>query len=118
MRAAIRETFAGVDVGIRELTLDEIRGWLAEVEAKMDAPPAVEAGSIRHTFSLMFDDIDIDDLLLLTDLTLDKLPGIAPSAIEAIYERAKAVNRRFFVMRGQLMALGMALVDQSLAKSG
>lgn len=114
MRAVIRETFGGVEVGIRELTLDEIRSWLAEVEAKMDAPPAVDAGSIRHTFSLMFEDIDIDDLLLLTDLPIDALPGIEPSAIEAIYERAKAVNRRFFVMRGRLMALG----NQILATSG
>jgi len=114
MAARISKDFDGISVAFRELTLDEIRDWLAEIEAKAGATADDSVRvNIDSTYLLVFDGQQIDDILFLTDLTADRLGGLRPSSIDAIHEQAKALNARFFAMRDRLIAMGAAVLEKS-----
>lgn len=113
MRAEIRDTYGDLSVLFRELTLGEIRQWVATVAANA-AAESDKSGSNGVVDTLLFDEFSTSDIVLLTDLTDDDLANMAPSEIDAIYQRCKVVNARFFAMRDRLSEIGRAAMDQAI----
>ncbi len=101
MRAVTTIQVLGRDVSIKELTVAEIRqwlaeGWLSDIESSIDPVDVV-----------LFDGWSIPELRRLTDLSVEEIDRATPSELEAVWEKAKGVNRIFFQMR-----------DERLAKAG
>lgn len=116
MRAEIRETFAERSVLFKELTLAEIRQWLALVTADAAAAATTEnagfsAPAVDVATSQLFEDFDVADLVMLTDLVDDDLGDFTPAELAAIHARCKTVNARFFAMRERLVAIGQAAME-------
>lgn len=113
MRAEIRDTFGGRDVLFKELTLKEIRQWVASVTADAEAAKNSDLPglAVDVATTLLFDDFDVGDIVLLTDLVDDDLGSFTPEELAAIHARCKTVNARFFVMRDRLVEIGRAAAD-------
>jgi len=92
-------------VQIKELTLAEIRAWLAD-QGEGDVVDA-----------MLFDDCSLRDLTRLTDLQAAALEELAPSEIEELVNAAREVNWRFFAMREKIVALGRDILAQQAAPS-
>lgn len=104
MRVEKKEEIGGVPVVFRELTVGEIRQWIATV--------AVDAGgSMDGVGDLLFEDFSLLDIALLTDLKGEDIDRLAPSEIEEIFARCKAYNPRFFVLRDRLAKIGDAALS-------
>lgn len=95
----------GRDVTVKELTVGEIRAWLAAAAA---GAPDGDVVSVA-----LFEEVTLDDLLRMTDITADEIAGAAPSELAELREAVKAVNRDFFSLRSRLERLGeMALAAE------
>lgn len=94
MQVERQETVCGLDIIFRELTVAEIREWMAG--------GAVEGAPQDVVGTLLFDDFDLADITLLTNLSTDQLDGLAPSEVDEVFARCRAYNARFFVMRDRL----------------
>lgn len=93
---------------VKELTVGEIRSWLL---SKTVAGDLVD--------SMLFDEISLSDIPVLTTLTDDELTGLAPSEIDSLLPQLKEVNARFFMMREKVVALGrQVLAVQPKNESG
>lgn len=98
----IREiSLDGRAVQVREMTVGEIRRWLAS---------KTEAGDLVD--SLIFEEIALSDLSFLTDLPADVVDGLAPSEIRRVIDAAREVNPDFFAMRERTVALGQRLLAE------
>ncbi len=91
----------GRDVKVKELTVAEIRQWLAEAQAVGDG------GSPDVLSMLLFDELSLDELQKFTDLTPDEISDAAPSVLYEVKEFIKKVNSHFFVLRTRLMEIGI-----------
>jgi hypothetical protein len=101
MRVEKTITAMGRDVKVRELTVAEIRQWLAEAQTMGD-------GDSPDVLSmLLFDELSLDELQKFTDLTPDEISEAAPSVLYEVKEFVKEVNSHFFVLRTRLMAVGI-----------
>lgn len=87
---------AGRSVRLRELTVADIRAWLAAVETR-----AAESDLVGLT---LFADMALDDLVRMTDLTADDLEAMTPSALAEVAAAVREVNAGFFAMRGRWIA--------------
>ncbi len=91
----------GRDVKVRELTVAEIREWLAKAQvSEGDGSPDV-------VNMLLFKDLSLDELQEFTDVTPEEISGATPSQLEEVKEFCKKVNSHFFVLRTQLMEIGL-----------
>ena len=110
MRAEIRDTFGGRSILFKELTLAEIRQWVSAVTADAEAAQNADFRALTSDVatSLLFEDFDVGDIVILTDLVDDDLSAFTPDELAAIHARCKTVNARFFVMRGRLVEIGRA----------
>lgn len=104
MAARVEQTVpaCGRDVRVRELTVAEIRQWLAELSA-----PKAEA-EVDVVDQLLFEDVTVSEIGRMTDLSAEELAGATPSELDAIRARCREVNRHFFVLRDRLQTVGMA----------
>lgn len=82
-------------VVVRELTVGEIRAWLAD---------KVQPGDLID--SMLIEDISLSDLLILSDLTSAEIEDMTPGEIDLVIGVAKEINATFFVMRGKMLELG------------
>jgi hypothetical protein len=87
-------------VVVRELSVSEVRDWVAEAEAgaKLDA--------LR---SLVFDDCSLDDLARMCDFTADQMEQFGPSELDPLREKCKALNPHFFKVREALVGVSRAI---------
>lgn len=91
---------------MRELTVAEIRAWIADPTADVEAHDAVALA--------LLEDVTFGDLKRMTDLTDEEMANAVPSDLEAVRERCKEVNRSFFALRERLAMAGeKALVGKS-----
>lgn len=93
MRAHVTKEVGGREVAILELTVGEIRqwlaeGWLADIESMVDPVDAA-----------LFADFTIPDLLRLTDLKRADIDAARPAELAELWARVKEVNADFFQMR-------------------
>lgn len=91
----------GREVKVIELTVSEIRGWLAEVGAKKEG--------IDIADQLLFEDVALSELQKMTDLTAAEIDGAPPSELRTILAKCREVNSDFFALRSRLMAVGQKL---------
>lgn len=82
-------------VVVRELTVGEIRAWLADKE---------QPGNLVD--SMLIEDISLSDLLILSDLTMADIEDMTPGEIDLVIGIAKEINVTFFAMRGKILELG------------
>ncbi|OQA32881.1 MAG: hypothetical protein BWY57_01608 [Betaproteobacteria bacterium ADurb.Bin341] len=86
----------GRQVKVRELTVGEIRTWLAAL--------GTQETSIADVVDLaLFEDATLADLRLMTDVSDDEIATAAPSELAALLTEARAVNAHFFGLRERLL---------------
>ncbi|MBW7901266.1 MAG: hypothetical protein H3C26_07305 [Rhodocyclaceae bacterium] len=92
----------GRDVQVKELTVSEIRQWLAD----LSAPKAEAEADVVD--QLLFEGAAISEIGRMSDLTTAELASARPSELEAILARCREVNSHFFALRARLQTLGVA----------
>lgn len=95
-------SYEGKEITVRELTVGEIRAWLAEAEA-------ADAKDVDVVGALLFDDLDLADLARMTDISLQDMDALPLSVINQIKGAAKTLNPNFFALRGKIMVAGQRL---------
>ena len=96
----------GKAIQVREMTVGDIRAWLASKETLGDVVD-----------SLLFEEVALSDLPFLTTLTDADVDAMTPSEVEKVLVVAKEVNAIFFAMRERTAALGRRiLADQDAPK--
>lgn len=83
-------------VTVKELTLSEIRGWLAEGE---------RSGERDVVDALLLDDCPLDDLLRFCSATPDELDRLTQSELRELVAEVKELNPDFFGLRSKLLRL-------------
>lgn len=101
MRVIREIDLGGRAVQVKEMTVGEIRAWLASKETVGDVVD-----------SLLFEDIALSDLPFMTDLANADIDGLTPSDVEKVLGVAKEVNAAFFVMRERTAALGRKILAE------
>lgn len=97
---------APLAVTVRELTVEEIRNWMASAQ---DASPDL-------VNNLLLRDVSLEDLPHLSSLTPAQINGRTPSELQRVLDAAREVNTHFFAL---LAAVGtLARQMQSAASSG
>lgn len=84
-----------VTVTVRELTLNEILGWLGEAATEQQES-AFEV--------LILKDMSLRELARMTDLTREQMGDFAPSQLRQVVEVCKEVNADFFRVTGEVVA--------------
>ena len=92
---------AGKPAVAREMTVAEIRDWLA---GKTGGEDVVD--------SLLFDDLSLPDLCQMSSLSKADIDKLAPSEIQLVIDEAKKVNQAFFAMRLRLVKIGQQVMQQ------
>ena len=99
MRVIREIDLGGRAVQVRELTVGEVRQWLA---SKVTPGDMVD--------SLLFEEIALSDLAFLTDLDAAAVDTLTLSEVERLVAVAKEVNAAFFAMRERTVALGQRIL--------
>lgn len=87
-------------VTVKELTVAEIREWLADLER---GDVLQEADMVDLA---LFEELTVPDLQRMTDGLNDSLVGLAaPSQLRQVIDAAKELNADFFGLRARLAAL-------------
>ena len=98
MRVIREIEVAGLKIQVRELTLKEIRAWFKSVSSPENGNDLVDA--------TLFEEFSVSDLLVLTDLSMERIDGMTPTDVREVVAVAKEVNADFFAMRNRLVGLG------------
>ncbi len=97
-------------VEVRELTVGEIRQWLADLESEATAEADIVGEFLRA-------DLSLRDLARLTDLTIDDMDDLTQSQIGKVSEAAKKLNPDFFGMRDRLNKAGQRMASAGASGS-
>lgn len=93
------------EVTVRELTVKEVRNWVAEIEAGAVADP------LRR---LLFDDCSLDDILrMVVDPDAEFLEGFGESDLAELHAKAKAINPYFFRVREALISVSRIMTAEA-----
>jgi hypothetical protein len=84
-------------VTVRELTVIEIRNWVASLEAR----------KLELVDDMLLEDFSIRDLAIMTDQPTEFFENLGPSAIRTIIAAGKKVNPDFFGMVARIAKIGM-----------
>jgi hypothetical protein len=95
------------EVTFRELTVAEIRNWLAALEK-------AEGGAVDFVSEGLLEEGSLSDVVLMSDLTLEELDLMAPSEIEALIPVCQELNSRFFTLRNRLVLASRAVAQAHL----
>jgi hypothetical protein len=105
---ASREVQLGAHlVTVREMTVGEVRDWMVEIEQG--------AQQIDPAGEYVFDDCSLQDLMRMSDATVDIFNSAAPSDIEPLRQAARELNPHFFRVRAAVAAAQQALVRRILS---
>ena len=104
-------TIGPVAVGLRELTVAEIRLWVKEWSDKIES----------HSFDLVGDGILADttlrDIQRLTTLTDEQADLLTPAQLREVWMACKKVNDDFFEFRRRLLEIAKQLPAPSCETS-
>lgn len=107
MAATAEVTVAGRLVTVRELTVAEVRDWVAEVElGTREIDPAGES---------LFENMGLADIARLSDAPADWLAGFGPSELQTLADLCQKVNPHFFRLRAVIQAARVAQVRALLS---
>lgn len=94
--AGIPVPVGGKTVSVIELTVLQVRAWVAEVEAGAVVDP------LR---AMVLDDCTLDDLARMCDFSGDELEQFTHGELLAIRDKARALNPHFFKVREALVSV-------------
>lgn len=87
-------------ITIKELTVGDIRAWLA----------GAQEGGGDIVDALLFEEFDPDALVRMTDLSGAEIDAMTPTALTALANHCREVNRDFFVMRQRMVKAQQTLL--------
>jgi hypothetical protein len=134
-RLNLEREIAGINYGVRELTVEEIRLWLVRMEQAYTEPrpqrpglgrrvaillgfvKEAPAGAWDVVSTLLFDDLTMLDLSILTTLTREQIGALTPAQLREVWIACQEVNTDFFAFRRRLEQIGMASREMSAAIS-
>jgi hypothetical protein len=98
--AATRSVMVGErPVVVKELTVTEVRNWVAELEGRVLDP-------IR---AMVFDDCSLDDLERMSDMPAADMEAYGPGDLAELHAAAKVLNPHFFNVREALISVSRAI---------
>ncbi len=106
MAAAHTVQLGDLAVTVRELTVGEVRDWLAGIEK---GTALVDAGG-----EFVWDDLSLADLARMSDAPAAAFDAFAPSELEPLREAARALNPHFFRTRAAVAAAQQAMIRRLL----
>lgn len=89
-----RVEVGGRSVRVYELTVGEVRAWLAD--------PAAQGQDIVALG--LFEDVSLADLVRMTDLEPGELDGLLPSQLRQVADACREANPHFFALVGRIAA--------------
>ena len=95
------------DVTFHELTVAEIRNWLASLEKS-------EEKAIDFISEGLMEEGSLSDIELMSDLSMKDLDQMAPSEIDALLALCRELNPRFFTLRNRLILASQAVAQAHL----
>lgn len=95
------------EVIFRELTVAEIRNWLAALEK-------AEGGVVDFVSEGLLEEGSLSDVVLMSELSMEELDRMAPSEIEALIPVCRELNPRFFTLRNRLVLASQAVAQARL----
>ena len=112
MRREKQLDLAGQAVTVRELTVGEVRAWLADAEgqAQRDADGMPDIVGL-----LLLEDCTFGDLKRMSDVSDGQLNDLTGSDLRVLVDACKDLNPGFFGLRARLTALGMASLESQAA---
>lgn len=84
-----------VSVIVRELTVLQVRTWLAETISPNGQPDIVD--------QVLFSDCSLEDLQRMTSLTREQIDQLRPSELRQVIALCKEMNPDFFGFMGRLV---------------
>lgn len=87
-------------VTVREVSVAEVREWVAEHEAGAALDP------LR---AFIFDDCSLDDLARMCDLSASDMEAFGPLELTPLRDKCKALNPHFFKVREALASVSRAI---------
>lgn len=83
-----------IPVTVREMTVLQVRKWLAEMQS-----PGVKHDLVGEA---LFLDCSLPDLQRMTSITIEQFDALRPSQIRQVIELCKELNPDFFAFMGLL----------------
>lgn len=99
MRVIREIEVGGRKVLVKELTVGEIRAWLAG---------KAEGGDLVD--SMLFEEVALSDVSVFTDLAAEAVDAMTPTEVAQVVDVAREVNGRFFAMREKVVAMGREIL--------
>lgn len=106
MSATKQVDLYGRVVTVRELTVGDVRDWLATIESGKQ--------EIDVVGEFLFEDCTVDDLVRMSDMPREAFDALTPSQISPIREAARDLNPSFFRARAAVAAAQASIVRQLL----
>lgn len=125
-RLILDRTIAGLNYSVKEMTVDEVRVWLLRMGSAYTAPHPKSPGLLKKLAifcgfvdggparshevvdALLFEDLTMLDLSILTTLTREQIGTLTPSQVREVWKDCQEVNADFFQFRHRLETIGMA----------
>lgn len=104
MAAAVVIALGGREVTVRELTVGEVRAWVAEIESGV---------TVDVIGSMVFEDCALADLVRMSDMTVTEMDGLGQSDLAALRDKCRALNPHFFKVREALQRVSRAMETQA-----
>lgn len=96
MRALRELEVGGRTIQVKELTVGEIRAWLA----------SLGSGTADAVDLALFEEMSVGELALMTGLSRQDIEAMTPSELAELMAVAQELNTRFFGMRARLEEMG------------
>lgn len=87
-------------VMVKELTVTDVRNWVAEAESGAPVDP------VR---AMVFDDCSLDDLARLCDMPAADMEACTVSELTPLRDKARVLNPHFFRTREALVSVSRAI---------
>lgn len=100
MAATLQAMVADRPVTVRELSVTEVRNWVAEQEGGAQGDP------IR---AFVFEDCSLDDLARMCGMPAAAMEAYGPSDLADLHEKCRALNPHFFRVREALISVSRAI---------
>jgi hypothetical protein len=96
MKSTKQISVNGKTVNLKELTVVEVRQWMKDLEK-------VQTTDFDLVTEGIMQDVSLNDLLRMSDLTMTDLDEMAPSEIDIILATCRELNPHFFQLRDRLV---------------